>query len=93
MKYNLAIVGASGAVGKKIIETLVSRNFPYNNIDLLASSKSSGKILEIKNKKIKIKDLAKYDFSKCKIAFFSAGSEVSKVYAPIAEKKKLLYYR
>ncbi len=86
MKYNLAIVGATGAVGKKMIETLVSRNFPYSNIDLLASSKSAGKVIEIKKVKIEIKDLAKYNFKNCNIAFFSAGSEVSKHYAPIAEK-------
>ena len=59
MTYNLAIVGATGAVGKKMIETLVSRNFPYSNIDLLASSKSAGKVIEIKKKKNRNKGFSK----------------------------------
>lgn len=86
IKYNIAIVGATGAVGRKMIEILVSRNFPYENIDLLASSRSAGKTLEIKQKKVLVENLSTYNFSDCHIVFFSAGSEVSKKFAPIAEK-------
>ncbi len=82
----MAIVGATGAVGKKMIDILVSRKFPYDNVDLLASARSEGKIIEIEKKKIEVKDIAKYDFSNCHFAFFSAGSDISKIYAPIAEK-------
>ena len=70
IKYNIAIVGATGAVGRKMIEILVSRNFPYENIDLLASSRSAGKTLEIKQKKVLVENLNTYNFSDCHIVFF-----------------------
>ncbi len=86
MKYNVAIVGATGAVGRKIIETIFFRKFPYKKIDLVASKRSKGKIIEFEDKKFKVEAIEDYNFIGCDFAFFSAGSEVSKVYAPVAEK-------
>lgn len=83
-KYDIAIVGASGLVGETILKILDERDFPINNIYLLASSRSIGKTLFYKGNLIPIQLLEEFDFRKAHIAFFSAGSSVSKDYAPIA---------
>ncbi len=79
-----AIVGATGEIGHAIIKILEERKFPVNNLHLLASERSIGKKILFKNKEISVENLATFDFSKVKIAFFSAGGKVSAKYAPIA---------
>lgn len=83
---NITIVGATGNVGRKIIEVLENKNFSVDNLYLVASSKSAGSKLKFKGKKIKVENLETFDFSKGNITFFSAGSEISKKYAPLAAK-------
>ncbi len=83
-KYNIAVVGATGAVGRVIVEILEQRDFPIANLYLLASSNSKGKIILYKNKNVMVEDLAKFDFTKTDIAMFSAGGAISEQYAPKA---------
>ena len=83
---NIAIVGATGNVGRKILEVLEKKNFPIDNLYFVASSKSAGSKLKFKGKEIKVENLETFDFSKAKITFFSAGGKISEKYAPIAAK-------
>jgi len=83
---NITIVGATGNVGRKIIEVLENKNFPADNLYLVASSKSAGLKLKFKGKEIKVENLETFDFSKGNITFFSAGGEISKKYVPLAAK-------
>ena len=83
-KYNVAVAGATGAVGSEIIQILEQRNFPIDNLYLLASSKSKGKKLEFKDKEIIVEDLSEFDFSKAHIGLFSPGGKISAEYAPKA---------
>ena len=83
---NITIVGATGNVGRKIIEVLENKNFPADNLYLVASSKSAGLKLKFKGKEIKVENLETFDFSKGNITFFSAGGKISKKYAPLAAK-------
>ena len=83
---NITIVGATGNVGRKIIEVLENKNFPADNLYLVASSKSAGSKLKFKGKEIKVENLETFDFSKGNITFFSAGGKISKKYAPLAAK-------
>ncbi len=86
-KYNLAVVGASGNVGREILNILNFRSFPIKEIYALASSKSEGqKIIYGNDKEIVIKVLEKFDFKGVDIVFSSAGSEVSKKFIPKAVK-------
>jgi aspartate-semialdehyde dehydrogenase len=82
--YNIAIVGASGAVGQEMMEILEQRNFPINELRLLASERSAGKELDFKGSKIKIQKLDENSFKDIDIALFSAGASRSKEFAPIA---------
>ena len=83
-QYDVAIVGATGAVGEVMIELLEERNFPVRNLYLLASSRSAGKSLMFRGKSIKVTDLAEFDFSQVQIGLFSAGGSISEQFAPIA---------
>jgi len=83
---NITIVGATGNVGRKIIEVLENKNFPIDNLCLVASSKSAGSKLKFKGKEIIVEDLETFDFSKGKITFFSAGGKISEKYVPLAAK-------
>ena len=83
---NIAIVGATGNVGRKIIEVLEKKNFPVSNLYFVASSKSAGSKLKFKGKEIEVENLETFDFSKAKITFFSAGGKISEKYVPIAAK-------
>jgi len=85
--YNIAIVGATGAVGMELLALMTERNFPVNNLTLLASSRSAGKCLEFKGNKIPVKELNKSLFRDTDIAFFSAGSQRSLEYAPTAAEQ------
>ena len=86
-KFNIAVVGATGNVGREILQILEQREFPIDNIHLLASSRSKGKKIEFKEQEIVVEDLADFDFSKVQIGLFSPGGTVSAEYAPKAAKK------
>ena len=83
-KVNVAIVGATGAVGEVMLEILAERKFPVDNLVLLASERSAGATVQYNGKSIRVQDLATFDFSKTQIGLFSAGGSVSAIYAPIA---------
>ena len=80
-KYNVAVVGATGAVGSVMLSILHERKFPVENVYALASANSVNKSVLFGNKKLKVQDLSEFDFSKADIALFSAGASVSSVYA------------
>ena len=95
---NIAIVGATGNVGRKTLELLEKRNLSIDNLYLVASSKSSGKKISFKGKDHEVFDLETFDFSKVKISFFAAGGIISKRFAEKAAKHCLVidnssYYR
>ena len=83
-KYNVAVVGATGLVGRKIVEILEERNFPIDKLILLASGRSAGKSLFFCGEKIEVKELLPDSFKGIEIALFSAGGSVSREFAPIA---------
>jgi len=82
--YNVAVVGATGAVGEAMLSILEERNFPVGEVYALASSKSVGKRIPFKGGSLKVEDLAEFDFSKAQIGLFSPGASVSAEYAPKA---------
>ena len=87
-KYNIAIVGATGNVGREILNILSERKFPFNNIDALASESSDGKIIKYGNRKtLKVKKLEGFSFKKTDIILSSAGSNISKNFALRAVKE------
>ena len=81
---DIAVVGATGAVGEAMIDILEARQFPVDNLYPLASQRSAGKSLQFKGKHHTVQDLSEFDFSKADIALFSAGGEVSAAFAPAA---------
>ena len=83
---DIAIVGATGNVGRKTLEVLQQKNFNIDNLYLVASPNSAGKQLEFNGKKYSIENLETYDFSKAKITFFAAGGKISEQYAEKAAK-------
>ena len=83
---NIAIVGATGNVGRKTLEVLEKKELSIDNLYLVASSKSVGKKIFFKDKEHEIFDLENFDFSKVKIAFFAAGGKISEKYASKAAK-------
>mgnify|MGYP001163980815 CR=1 FL=1 len=87
---NLAIIGATGNVGRKIIEVLEKSSIKVKNLFLVASAKSAGKKLSFKKKEILVEQLENYDFSKAKITIFAAGSEIAKEWVPKASKKSII---
>jgi len=87
---NIAIVGATGNVGRKILEVIEKLNFEFSELYLIASDKSIGKKITFKNKTYSVVGLSDFDFSKVKIAFFSAGSAIAEKWAPIAAKKTII---
>ena len=86
MTRKIAVVGATGNVGREIINILAERNFPADEVVALASERSVGKDITYGNKVLVVQDLDKYDFSGTKIALFSPGGAASSKYAPIAAK-------
>ena len=86
-KLNLAVVGATGNVGREIISILEERNFPINKLYVLASSRSKGQKINFNNQDLIVEDLAEFDFSKVQIGLFSPGGNVSSEYAPKASEK------
>ena len=83
-EFDVAIVGATGAVGEVMRELLEERAFPVRQLYLLASERSAGSRLPFKNGSIKVENLETFDFSKVQIGLFSAGGSISAVYAPKA---------
>ena len=81
---HVAVVGATGAVGIEMLETLEKRNFPLGKLTLLASARSAGKTLPFRGKGIAVKELTKDSFDGVDIALFSAGGGISKKFAPAA---------
>ncbi len=82
--YDVAVVGATGAVGETMIAILEERNFPVNKVYALASERSAGKRIPFKDGSLIVEDLATFDFSKVQIGLFSPGASVSAEYAPKA---------
>jgi aspartate-semialdehyde dehydrogenase len=82
--YDVAVVGATGAVGETMIAILEERNFPVGKVYALASERSAGKRIPFKEGSLVVEDLASFDFSKVQIGLFSPGASVSAEYAPKA---------
>ena len=87
---NIAIVGATGNVGRKTLEVLEKKDLSIDNLYLVASSKSAGKKISFKDKEHEVFDLENFDFSKVKIAFFAAGGKISEKFAEKAAKHCLV---
>ena len=85
-KYNVAIVGATGAVGHTFLEILLERQFPISSLKLLASSRSAGSSISFQGKNYIVEELTKDSFSNIDIALFSAGGDRSREFAPYAVK-------
>src|SRR5881275_1268127 len=88
MSVNVAIVGATGAVGQEFLTVLAERKFPIKNLRLLASSRSAGKTVEFAGETHTVEELTKESFKGIDIAFFSAGGSISKEFAPAAVAAK-----
>ena len=82
--YDIAVVGATGAVGEVILELLEERDFPVGELYALASERSAGETVLFNKRPVMVENLAEFDFSKVQIALFSAGGSVSARYAPVA---------
>ena len=87
---NIAIVGATGNVGRKIIEVLEKKELSIDNLYVLASSKSAGSKIKFKGKQHEVFDLENFDFSKAKITFFAAGGKISEKFAVNAAKNSII---
>jgi len=82
--YDVAVVGATGAVGETMLSILAERNFPVGTVYALASERSVGRKVEFGGKMLSVENLADFDFSKTQIGLFSPGASVSRVFAPKA---------
>ena len=80
--YNVAVAGATGAVGVEMIKTLEKRNFPVRNLKLLASARSAGKTLKFKGEDVTIEEMTEASFRGVDIALFSAGGDISRAFRP-----------
>ena len=83
-QIDIAVVGATGAVGEAMLEILHQRKFPVGKVYALASERSAGSTVQFGNKSLIVEDLAQFDFSKVQIGLFSPGASVSEIYAPKA---------
>lgn len=83
-RYDVAVVGATGAVGDAMLSILAQRQFPVNKVYALASERSVGKRVAFGDTQLTIQNLADFDFSQVQIGLFSAGASISAVYAPKA---------
>jgi len=82
--FDVAVVGATGAVGETMLSILAERKFPFGKVHALASERSAGKSVKLGNRMLKVTDLADFDFSQVQIGLFSAGASVSEAHAPRA---------
>ncbi len=87
---NIAIVGATGNVGRKTLEVFDKKNFKFDNLYLVASEKSAGTKIIFRNKEYEIENLENYDFSKANITFFAAGGKIAEKYAESAAKNTIV---
>ncbi|MBW1866909.1 MAG: aspartate-semialdehyde dehydrogenase, partial [Deltaproteobacteria bacterium] len=85
-KLNIAVAGATGAVGNQMLTCLEERNFPVKSVKLLASGRSAGKQLRFKGNSVKVEELTEDSFKGMDIALFSAGGGTSEKFAPYAAK-------
>jgi len=85
--YNVAVVGATGAVGNMMVEVLKERNFPVNQLKLLSSERSAGSTMQFNGKSHKVELLRPESFDDIDVALFSAGGSVSEEFAPIAAER------
>ena len=83
-RYDVAVVGATGAVGQTMLSILAERKFPVRNIHALASSRSAGRKIPFGDGELTVEDLSDFDFSKVQIGLFSAGGDISGEFAPKA---------
>ena len=83
---DIAVVGATGAVGEAMLSILAERKFPVGTVHALASERSAGKRVDFGKQQLKVQDLATFDFSQVQIGLFSPGASVSRIYAPIAAR-------
>ena len=88
MGYRVVVVGATGTVGREILNILAERQFPLDEIAAVASPRSTGDVIDFgeNGKELRVRNIEHFDFAGWDIALFAAGSEVSKAYAPIAAK-------
>src|ERR671918_856258 len=86
MGYRIAVVGATGNVGREMLNILAERQFPVDEVAALASARSTGDVIDFgdSGEELRVKNLEHFDFEGWDIALFAAGSEVSKVHAPRA---------
>ena len=91
MGYRVAVVGATGNVGREILNILAERQFPLDEVAAVASARSTGDVIDFgdSGEKLKVQNLEHFDFAGWDIALFAAGSEVSKIYAPKAAAGRL----
>jgi aspartate-semialdehyde dehydrogenase len=82
--FNVAVLGATGAVGETMLSILAERNFPVGEVYALASANSAGKRVSFGDTSLIVRDVAEFDFSQARIGLFSAGASVSAVYGPRA---------
>ena len=82
--YDVAVVGATGAVGETMLEILAQREFPAGKVYALASARSAGKRIPYRGTHLVVEDTDGFDFSKVRIGLFSAGASISAKYAPVA---------
>ncbi len=85
-KYSIAVVGATGAVGREMLAVLAERNFPIADLRALASHRSAGGLVDFGSRSVTVKELAPDSFQGIDIALFSAGAAVSKEFAPLAQR-------
>jgi aspartate-semialdehyde dehydrogenase len=86
MGWNIAIAGVTGAVGQEFLSIIEERDFPFDSIKMLASSRSAGKTVQFKGKEYVVEQMTDKSFDRVDIALFSAGAERSKTFAPAAVK-------
>ena len=86
----LAIIGATGNVGRKTIEILEKSKLKIDSLFLVASKKSAGSEIKFKGKTLRVVDLQSYDFSNAEITFFAAGSKIASEYVPVASKQTIV---
>ena len=87
---NIAIVGATGNVGRKTLEVFDKKNFKFDNLYLVASEKSAGTKITFRDKEYEVENLENYDFSKANITFFAAGGKIAEKYAETAAKNSIV---
>jgi aspartate-semialdehyde dehydrogenase len=85
--YNVAVVGATGAVGEEMLRILEERSFPVRNLRVIASERSEGRVLKFCGENLKVERLSSASFRGVEIALFSAGAEISKEFSPQAVEK------